>query len=61
MPISSISVTIVTISAPPYLIVRQQFTTSRNRSADFSLKKNKYARVRTRACKDEKKDAVSWP
>ena len=43
-----ISVTIVTISAPIYLIVRQQFTTNCNRSADFLLKKFKCARAYAR-------------
>ena len=58
MPKIRISVTIVTISAPIYLIVRQQFTTICNRSADFSLKKFKCARVRTRVI-SQKTDAFS--
>jgi hypothetical protein len=45
MPKIRISVTIVTISAPIYLIVKQRFTTNSNRSADFSLKK-----INVRAC-----------
>jgi hypothetical protein len=51
-PKTPISVTIVTISAPSYLIVIQTFTKNRSRSADFFVKKTQEC---ARACAREKR------